>query len=244
MKRPLIGIPTESRRSETFWSRLSYEMVAAYSRALDRAGGAPLFIPLDLSDEALRALYEQVDGVLFAGGEDVHPANYGESPQPYCGPADASRDAAELKLAHWALSEDKPVLGICRGIQLLNVALGGTLYQDVETEYPDPIQHRIAGADGTPRNAPHPIAIEDGSRLARAIGSEPIEVTSGHHQAVKSLGARLTVSARAADRLVEAAESADPARYIVAVQFHPELMMDAEPRVNGLFKDFVNACEA
>ena len=242
MSRPIIGIPTSSARTEYFWARLMYNAVAAYSRALDRNGGVPMLIPLDLSDDALRALYERADGVLLAGGDDLHPGNYGEDAQPHCGPADSLRDATELKLARWALADRKPVLGICRGLQTVNIAAGGTLYQDIEVEYPDPIQHRIPGADGMPGNAPHLIAIDEDSRLARAIGATSATVTSGHHQAVKDLGDGLHVTARAADRIVEAAESADPARYLLAVQFHPELMIDDEPRMNGIFRSFVDAC--
>lgn len=245
MTRPLIGIPTESTITSEFWARVMYHAVAAYSRALDRNGGVPMLIPLDLSEDALRALYEKVDGLLFAGGgDDIHPATYGESAQPHCGPADALRDATEIKLAHWSLADQKPVLGICRGLQMINTALGGTLYQDIDTEYPDPIQHRIPGANGIPGNAPHPIAISDGSRLAKAIGATAVTVTSGHHQAVKVVGDGLLVTARAADQIIEAAESSNPDRYVLAVQFHPELMIDDEPRMNGIFRDFVNACSA
>ncbi|MBI5880382.1 MAG: gamma-glutamyl-gamma-aminobutyrate hydrolase family protein [Chloroflexi bacterium] len=244
MTRPLIGIPTATTLTEHYWARVVYDVVAAYSRAVDRNGGVPMLIPLNLSDEALRTLYDRVDGVLLAGGDDMHPATYGESAQPHCGAPDSLRDATELKIARWALDERKPLLGICRGLQMINVATGGTLYQDVDTEYPDPIQHRIRGANGMPINAPHPIAIDEGSRLAKAIGATTAIVNSGHHQAVKDVGDGLQVIARAADQLVEAVTAVADERYILAVQFHPELMIDDEPRMNGIFRDFVNACSA
>lgn len=242
--RPVIAIPTSTTKTEHYWARVVYDVVAAYSRAVDRNGGVPMLVPLDLSPDALRALYESADGVLLAGGDDLHPANYGESIQPHCGAPDALRDATELKIARWALDERKPLLGICRGLQMINVASGGTLYQDVDTEYPDPITHRVRGEQGMPINAPHPVAITEGSRLANALGATTVTVNSGHHQAVKDVGNGLQVTARASDQLIEGAESSDPERYILAVQFHPELLVDEDPRMNGIFRDFIAACRA
>ncbi len=239
MSRPLIGIPMSSNIAHKERRRLEYSGVATYTRALDLNGGAAIFIPLQLSDESLREVYEQLNGLLLAGGVDVHPKAYGEEVAPYCGEIDPLRDETELKLTDWALREQKPILAICRGIQLLNVAAGGSLLQDIESQHPDPIPHRKV----THRleNSPHQIVIEKDSRLAHAVGGTEIVVNSFHHQALKQVGDNLRVTARTSDQLIEAVEGSDDA-FVLGVQFHPEMMIDEELRVQGIFRDFVTAC--
>ncbi len=244
MSTPLIGIPGFT--AVTVWGDgvrdMEFRGMPTYCRALELNGGAAMFIPLDLSAEALRGIYDQIDGLLLTGGVDVHPNEYGEAVEPCCGEIDPLRDAAELKIARWALADKKPLLAICRGSQVVNVAAGGSLYQDIEAQYPDPIPHRRL-VNGEPENAPHPIAITDGSRLARALGGTTATVNSGHHQAIKAVGAALQATARAADQLTEAIEARDPSAFVLAMQFHPEQMLDEQPRMHGIFRDFVNACK-
>ncbi len=233
--KPLIGITT---RSQLEGDLSRYTGLATYTRAVDLAGGAPVLIPLALSGDALRALYDRLDGLLFQGGVDVHPKEYGETLEPYCGEIDAIRDATELTLLRWALAENKPTLGICRGIQMLNVAAGGSLYQDIPAQLPGKLHH--AHVKGNPYDFhAHTIEIEANSRLARALGVTQIAVNSLHHQALKQIAPGFHVTARAPDGIVEAIEPDDARRPIFAVQFHPEWMVDSDPRMREIFKAFV-----
>ncbi len=234
--RPLIGIPT---RTQVEGDLTRYAVLATYTRALDLAGGAPVSIPLNLAEETLRAIFERLDALLLQGGVDIHPREYGESVEPFCGEIDAARDATELRLARWALAESMPILGICRGIQTLNVAAGGTLYQDIAAQLNSPIRHPHIKGDPYDRLA-HSIEIDAHSRLARMLGTTRIEVNSLHHQALKTIAPGLRVTARAPDGVVEAVEAED-ARFVVGVQFHPEWMLDGEARMLNIFRAFVAA---
>jgi putative glutamine amidotransferase len=239
--RPLIGIPMHSNvnHHEHDSHGLHFMGTPNYSRALDLNGGAAIFIPLKLADDSLRDIYERLDGLLLSGGEDVHPKEYGEDVAPYCGHIDEMRDAVELTLTRWALREGKPLLAICRGVQVLNVAAGGSLIQDIETQHPDPIAHRWdqeARADRW-----HPVRVEEGTRLAHAFGATTLEINSAHHQALKAVPDSLRVTATASDQIVEAVEQPGEA-FVLGVQFHPERMFQREPRAHGIFRDFVAAC--
>ncbi|MEP7200877.1 MAG: gamma-glutamyl-gamma-aminobutyrate hydrolase family protein [Chloroflexota bacterium] len=245
MSRPLIGIPMHSNVNESGSSDhaerrgLVFLGGPNYINALELNGGAAVFIPLQLGDESLRDIYQQLDGLLLAGGEDLHPNEYGEEVESYCGHIDVMRDASELALARWALADQKPILAICRGAQVLNVAAGGSLYQDIESQHPDPIAHRWnreAMADRW-----HPVVVEPQSRLAHAFGATELLVNSAHHQALKAVPGHLRVTARASDQIVEAVEGTDEA-FVLGVQFHPERMLEQEARAHGIFKDFVRAC--
>ncbi|MBI1801444.1 MAG: gamma-glutamyl-gamma-aminobutyrate hydrolase family protein [Chloroflexi bacterium] len=239
MLRPLIGIPMYSNINKPDRMRLEFTGVSNYTRALDLNGGLGVFVPLTLNEDTLRGVYERLDGLLLSGGVDVHPKAYGEEVAPYCGEIDGLRDDTELKMVSWALQEQKPVLAICRGVQVLNVASGGSLFQDIEAQHPDPIAHRRVSH--TLENSPHSIVIEGDSRLAQAVGTTQIVVNSYHHQALKNVGANLRVIARTSDQIVEAVQGTN-GRFVLGVQFHPEMMLDEEPRVHGIFRDFVVAC--
>ncbi len=236
--KPLIGIPT---RAQTDGDLVRYTGIATYTRALDLAGGAPLLIPLGLSDATLRAIFERLDGLLLQGGVDVHPGEYGEPVEPFCGEIDRARDATELKLLRWALAEALPILGICRGIQMLNVAAGGSLYQDLAAQLASPIEHRHVKGNPYSFHA-HAIAIDADARLARALGATQIEVNSLHHQALKTIAPGFRVVARAPDGVVEGIE-ADNGRFAVGVQFHPEWMIEDDARMIRVFQAFVQAIE-
>lgn len=234
--KPLIGIPTRTMQEETI---VRYAGLATYTRAVDLAGGAPVLIPLNLSDDTLRALFDKLEGLLLQGGVDVHPREYGEPVEPVCGEIDSARDAVELKLLRWAFAENKPTLGICRGIQMINVAAGGSLYQDIPTQLGSPIQHQHVKGNPYDFRA-HWIQVEAESKLASALGTTRLEVNSLHHQALKQIAPGFRVVARAPDGIVEGIE-ATKARFVLGVQFHPEWMLDDDPRMIGIFETFIQA---
>ncbi|MBI5650624.1 MAG: gamma-glutamyl-gamma-aminobutyrate hydrolase family protein [Chloroflexi bacterium] len=237
--RPIIGIPA---RQIEFEGIARFAMATTYTRALERAGGAPLIIPLELGAETLRAIFARLDGLLFAGGVDVHPKEFGEPIETFCGAIETDRDEIELKLARWAIAENKPILGICRGIQLINIAAGGSLYQDIAAQVPDVLHHPHIKGNSYGHLA-HTIEIAPGSRLSRALGATQMQVNSLHHQSLKAIAPGFQIVARAPDGIVEGIESRNGA-FAVAVQFHPEWMQDDDARVLNLFRDFVDVARA
>lgn len=237
--KPLIGVPTRTQVEDDM---VRYSALATYTRALDLAGGAPVLIPLNLSDDTLRVIFERLDGLLLQGGVDVHPREYGEDVAPYCGEIDEARDATELRLTRWALEARLPILAICRGIQLLNVAAGGSLYQDIAAQVPNALPHPHVKGNPYSFHA-HPITIEPESHLARALGTTQLEVNSLHHQAVKQVAPGFRVVARAPDGIIEGIEAEDTHPFALGVQFHPEWMIDEEPRMLNLFRTFIRTIE-
>ncbi len=201
----------------------------AYLDAVLRAGGAPLGLAAGVAGAALDAALDAVHGVLLTGGGDVCPDFYGATAHPAAGGHLAARDATEIALARAALARGVPLLGVCRGIQLLNVALGGTLVQDIPTEWPSALPHRDPDPAGEAR---HVIDITPDSLLARVIGATALEVNSYHHQAIRDLAPGLVITARARDGVVEAVER--PGAPLLAVQFHPEEAPD-DPACRALF---------
>jgi putative glutamine amidotransferase len=194
-------------------------------------------------EETLHAIFARLDGLLLPGGVDIDPDEFGEDRHPKLGTVEAERDTLELALCRWALAENKPVLGICRGIQAMNVAAGGTLYQDIPAQYPTTIVHANDSARLPRSFLAHDVLLEANTRLAELVGAEPLPVNSWHHQAVKDVGRGLVVSARARDGIIEGVEA--PAhRFAVAVQFHPEDLYETSERLRRLFTGFVAACKA
>lgn len=210
-----------------------------YIDAVVAAGGAPVCIPLGLDVPALEAVYRSLDGLLLPGGDDVAPERYGEEPHAHLGAVDAAHDELELTLAAWALRDDLPVLGICRGVQVLAVAAGGSLYQDIPSQLGLPPGH---GGRGMARDRlTHDIEIAPGSALGAAIGDGTIGVNSFHHQAVRAVPAGFRVSATSTDGIIEGIESPGH-RFAVGVQCHPEgLWQTTGPRFAGLFRAFIAA---
>lgn len=197
-----------------------------YTDALSRAGGVPLVIPTVRTQAEAEAVVAALDGVLFSGGEDLDPAWYGEAVWNETVEVDAARDTSDVLLARAALAAGKPILAICRGSQMLNVVLGGTLWQDL------PSQKGVCHSDVV-----HPIGLREGCVLARIYGPDSLIVNSMHHQAVKDEAPGITVTARAADGIVEAWET----DLVWAVQFHPEKMLRAgDSRWLELFRAFVD----
>jgi putative glutamine amidotransferase len=231
----LIGITTHPP-TDPDWANLGL-FRDLMVRAVERAGGLPVIVPLGLQPAVLHALLARLDGVLLAGGGDIDPMRYGAGPHPALAGVNAERDEAELSLARWAAAEARPLLGICRGAQVFNVALGGTLYRDI-AEHPGAQRHTYY--PGLPYDLrPHPVKIDEDSHLARAIGSPIITVNSLHHQACRQLAPGLRAVAHAPDGLIEAVELPSHP-FALAVQWHPECLPDA-PEMQRLFEAFVAA---
>jgi putative glutamine amidotransferase len=223
---PIIAIPSCARLHD-------------YEEAVRRAGGQPRV--LDVRRDTAAAVIGQVAGVLLPGGDDVDPSRYGESPHPAFEAAEPGRDDFELDLLRRALEGDLPVFAICRGIQVLNVARGGTLVQDIATEVPSAGNHTVRDS---PFAIAHEIWVTENSLLERLLedrlDNETCQVNSRHHQAVKAVGAGLVVTATAPDGIIEALE--DPGRrFCVGVQWHPENFYRTG-EFSGLFEGFVRAC--
>ncbi|HTK51997.1 MAG TPA: gamma-glutamyl-gamma-aminobutyrate hydrolase family protein [Gemmatimonadaceae bacterium] len=244
MPRPLIGVTTQTLQAiDGIPEGLPHSVVMnqRYYHAVASAGGAPVLVPLLDDLETLRAIYERMDGILIPGGVDVDPKAFGEKPHERLGRIDPARDRVEIQLVKWAVEDDKPLLGLCRGLQVINVALGGTLYQDLETEYPNAIKHDYFPTYGYSRDhLAHDVAVEAGSRMRHALVNAAVPVNSMHHQGIKALANRLSASAVAPDGLIEAAESTSES-YIVGVQWHPEVFEVSDPSSGVLFTDFVQA---
>ncbi len=234
--KPLIGLPT---RTITLDNLTFHGLLSTYTRALDLAGGAPVLIPLRLAEETERAIFDRLDGLLLAGGVDVHPKEFGEPVEPFCGEIDVERDAAELRLTRWALESGKPVLGICRGIQMLNIAAGGSVYQDIPALVPDALNH--SHRSGEPYNhLTHSVEIDAHSALARALETTSAEVNSLHHQSLNRIAPGMHVTARAPDGIIEGIES-DHHPFAMGVQFHPEWLIDDDARMMRIFQAFLQA---
>jgi putative glutamine amidotransferase len=234
MSAPLIAIGGVSRK----WDSSDRTGVnAAYVKSVLAAGGVPLILsPLIGSSLAARAL-TGVDGVLFTGGEDVHPAWYHAEPSPHLFPPSRERDLFELALFAAARQMALPILGICRGIQLVNVAMGGTLYQDIPAERPGPIDLNPT-ADRQQRT--HSVRLAPGSRAEAALGSAPLAVNSFHHQAIKDLAKGLVATGWTEDGLIEAVETGSDSPWLLAVQWHPEEMFaEVSAPDGGLFRALV-----
>jgi len=235
-KLPLVAVTPDWTRVEGKPSR--YELNRAYADAVLVAGGLPLVTPYADEARAVEAYLDEADGLLLTGGAfDIDPEEYGERRRPQCGPAKPERTAFERALLEGALKRDLPVLGVCGGMQLINVALGGSLYQDIAAEVPTSITHeqRI-----DKRRPWHGVEVRRGTRLARAVGEGQLMVNSTHHQAVHHLGEGLTPVAWSSDELIEAFECANY-RFVVGVQWHPELLMLTVPANLGLYRAFVKA---
>lgn len=241
MSPPLIGIPCSTTARSTAGNDVTVHYAhAAYSRAIASAGGLPVLIPADLPSAFVREVAARLDGLLIAGGSDVEPCHYGETPLDGLLRAEPERDSLDLVLLDVALSRDIPVLGVCRGQQILNVAMGGTLYQDL------PLQLGILSHEpGGPRNfGAHDVVVEPSSRLCAMLGGVTrLRSNSIHHQAVKDVGGGLAVAARADDGIVEALEAPDR-DFVVSVQFHPEELAPEHEPSQRLFRAFVQAASA
>ena len=194
------------------------EDTQAYIDAVTRAGGEPVLLEQATDLDSAKAALDTVDALILTGGEDVDPSYYNEAPAPMLEAPNPARDTSDYWMMTAALDEDFPTLATCRGMQVMNVVCGGTLYQDLPTQFDSDIQHRDPElVDFTY----HDVTIEDGSLLAQIMGAGKLNVNSWHHQGIKTVGEGLTVTARSDDGLVEALEMQDKT-FMLGVQFHPE----------------------
>ena len=242
--RPLIGVTTQTLQAiDGIPEGLPHSVVMnqRYYQAVAAAGAAPVLVPIIDDLDTLRAIYDRVDGVMIPGGVDIDPSQFGEEPHARLGRIDPARDRVEIQLVKWAATEGKPVLGLCRGLQVINVALGGTLYQDLDAEYPNAIKHDYYPTFGFARNhLAHDVTLARGSRLRHALESDRIRVNSMHHQGIKVLATGLAPTATAPDGLIEAAELPN-GTFMLGVQWHPEVFETSDPHTAPLFRDFVGA---
>lgn len=223
MSKPLIGITTYGRDE-----RGRYTLPADYVDAVERAGAVPVLIPPSPANAA--RYLDLVDGLVLAGGGDLDPAHYGGAAHETLYSVDVDRDALELELARRLVARRQPTLAICRGLQVLNVALGGSLIEHLPAVVGEGVLHRAPPREPTP----HAVRVEPGSRLAAITGATGFAPMSWHHQAIRALAPGLEVVARAPDGTIEAVEM--PAHpWLIAVQWHPELTAQREPAQQRLF---------
>jgi putative glutamine amidotransferase len=239
----IIGITTQTLEAVPNQLPRCWVMSQRYVQVLTAAGAVPWVIPLLQGEEAtMRAIYERLDGLFLPGGVDVDPAAYGESRGPLCGRTDPERDWTELLFLRWALADGKPVLAVCRGAQLVNVAVGGSLYQDVAAQHPEAIKHDHYPVDGRRRDElAHEVRIAPGSRLQRVLGTDTLLVNSMHHQGIARLAPGLVAVATSPDGLIEGVEGVTD-QFLIGVQWHPEDLVDVDRRMRRLFDAFIGAC--
>lgn len=230
--RPEIGITLSQDSGK------SYRLKSAYVNAIASLGGFPILLPY-LNDTTAE-LAQKLDGLVISGGIDPDPALYGEEPIPQLGEVCPSRDIFELGIIKEFLNLDKPILGICRGCQMLNIAMGGTLYQDINVQLVNVLQHR----QKAPRSHPtQTIVIDENTILHNLTYQDTAKVNSFHHQAVKDVGKDLIVTARALDGIVEAIESTKH-KFVLGVQWHPEEMVKEDIFTQKIFEAFVSKCKS
>ena len=233
MKKPVIAlIPLVDAGRDSLW------MLPGYLNSIAAAGGIGVMLPLTHDDADLEDILNRFDGFLFTGGHDVDPAIYRQEKTELCGELAPDRDAMEPKLLRLALQAGKPVFGICRGLQLMNAVLGGTLYQDIAAQFPSETNHRMAAPYGRPE---HPVKILPGTPFADWGIPETIGVNSCHHQGIHVLAPGLVPMAVAPDGLIEAAYLPDYP-FGCAVQWHPEFFPAEDPISRIIFRNFVETC--
>jgi putative glutamine amidotransferase len=241
--RPIIGVPTQTLEEIPDQLPRCWVMSQQYVRVLVAAGAVPWIIPLLENDPAtLRAIYDRVDGVFLPGGVDLEPSTYDEAATSLLGRTDPARDEIELTLTRWALEDGKPLLAVCRGIQVVNVAAGGTVHQDLTTQLPGAIKHDYFPVRGQYSRdlLVHDVTVPEGSRLRDLLDASTVKVNSMHHQGIKQLAPGLRPTAYAPDGLIEGIESPN-GHFMLGVQWHPEALVDRDPRMRQLFTAFIEA---
>ncbi|CAN5189527.1 gamma-glutamyl-gamma-aminobutyrate hydrolase family protein [soil metagenome] len=241
-RRPVIGIVTQSLPPVVGERPLCWIVGAGYINALRSVGAVPWVIPLLPHDmDTMQEIFSRLDGVFLTGGVDVEPSYYGESKLPICGTTDPDRDAIESALLKHAMDRKLPVLAVCRGLQILNVVCGGTLYQDVATQIPAAQKHDHFPTPSNPNRKylAHDVAVMQGTRLSKIMGTPVCPVNSMHHQAIKDLGKGLVTNALSPDGIIEGIEGTN-GQYLIAVQWHPEELTETQPEMKRLFTTFVD----
>jgi len=238
MSTPLIGITTYRTQNRSGYAQLCIN--EAYVSSVTEAGGTPVLVPLGLSNAVLDDLINRLDGVLFSGGGDILPETYGSQPHPRVDNVDLDRDRVEIYLLQQIMKKKLPFFGICRGLQLINVALGGTLYEDLLDQYPGSLRHQ------TPETLPrdhlwHSVTIDPASQIHRIMQQTEAQVNSQHHQGIRQLAANLKPSAHSPDGVIEAFELVDYP-FGLAVQWHPE-WLKKHAEMKALFRSFVHSAD-
>lgn len=230
--RKVVGlVPLYDEKLESYW------MLPGYMKMLEEEGAIPLMMPLSSDPHLLNYFLDSCDAFLFTGGHDLAPALYGEEAKETLGPLCPARDEMETYLMEEALHRDKAILGICRGFQFLNAHLGGSLYQDLPTEFKSQVNHSMKAPYD---RVAHPIHIVEGSLLHRILGKTTMGVNSCHHQGIKDLASPLEVLARAEDGLIEAVCLPDK-RFVLGVQWHPEFSYASDEDNRRLISAFVDS---
>jgi putative glutamine amidotransferase len=241
--RPIIGVPTQTLEEIPDELPRCWVMSQQYVRVLVAAGAVPWIIPLIQGDTAtLRNIYDRLDGIFLPGGVDLDPSAYQQKPNDLVGRTDPARDEIELTLSRWAMEDKKPILAVCRGIQVLNVAAGGTVHQDITAQLPGAIKHDYFPKHGqyTRDLLVHDVTLTKGSRLQTLLDAGSVHVNSMHHQGIKEPAAVLRPTAYAPDGLIEGLESQN-GHFLVGVQWHPEALVERDPRMGRLFSAFIDA---
>ena len=233
--KPLIGITTNQSHN-VYWQP-TITLMQSYVNAVTQAGGVPVLIPSLIEEDGWDAVYSRLDGILFSGGGDISLEHFSGQPHPRIDDVDLARDSIELNFVNAAASDGKPFLGICRGCQVVNVALGGTLFTHIPDQLPDALDHDYPGNKRA--ILVHEVKIEEGTHIAEIYGEPIIRVNSLHHQGLKDIAPSLRAAGHASDGLVEAIELPDH-RFGLAVQWHPEWLTDQEP-TRKLFRKFIEA---
>lgn len=238
-RRPSIAITPDVTTPTPDAPFPKYDLKAAYAEAVLRAGGLPFILPYSDDRSVIEQYLDRVSGLVITGGAfDIPPEAYGEAPKQGLGELKPGRTTFELSVLRVALSRRLPVLGVCGGMQLLNVAFGGTLVQDIVTELAQAKPHEQKHDRTQPH---HPIEVKDQSTLAECVGGKgQLMVNSTHHQAVKAVGPGLIASALAPDGVIEAIEAQGREQWALGVQWHPELMLDTVPPNLGIYRALVN----
>ncbi len=232
--KPIVGITAEVKEDGSFFQ------LSVYAKTITQAGGIPVLIPL-VPSEDLDALCQQIDALFVSGGEDIDPAYYGQNPHVHLGKVTPQMDEMEHALIQKILELDKPYLGVCRGMHMLNIVNGGSLYQSIHAQHEKPLMQHKQKAERTHRS--HPIEVVEGSQLFNMIRKKQFKVNSFHHQACDEVKSPLTIVARAADGIIEAIESTEHS-FVYGFQWHPEeFALAGDEDSQGIFNAFIQAAK-
>ena len=241
MRKPLIGVTSGLIFNRDYpWSVGVYGQNHTYLDSVIRAGGSPVALPITQNMGVLDNLVDHLDGLLLSGGNDLNPKLFGADPYPNLLDVDDKRDRAEIRLLKRATERGIPIFAVCRGMQLINITRGGTLYQDIPTDLPGSLNHVLSSDKEDHTYISHKINIERDSQLFKIIGEEEVDVNTNHHQAIKKLGENLVVSARSEDGIIEAIEATDYG-FMICIQAHPESLHITAPQWKRAFEAFVEA---
>jgi putative glutamine amidotransferase len=236
MKNPIIGVTTYQGKNAQGYTIIA--LLRAYTDALVQAGGIPVLIPVSIKNDTVSTVFERLDAILFTGGGDIALDRFNGISHPRVNGVDDERDSIEMALLDAFIRGEKPFLGICRGFQVINVGLGGTLYTDIEDQKPGAVKHDFY--PDFPRNyLAHDVKLEKGTRLRKILGKNSLQINSLHHQGVKDIPDKLIPAGYAPDGLVEAFELSNHP-FGIAVQWHPEWLTD-QPATRSLFRAFIKA---